>query len=345
MTLRWGCSWLSCRFSSCRVLSTAMLWRRVVFARSWTAFSRLYGTLFLMMSFEPLTEDWLIAVQNHSIGSRFYRMRSSIISLRNLPAREESDGTTESPTLSCVVSRIALWLRMEEVGCPRTTLTEQELSYESLSLDFHFLVKHHIVLRPLFLILVQYSLSRLPAVRHYWLHCYHPDARPQGRGPSVYLVWPSNGSADCERGLHSLRISGRRLHTVMYDSILPSESLCLQRQDYTPTVGLGCRSGGYMIYVVNTMFLFLVEMLCWGIRTSNLGHRRWIQWIGNHLVKDLVLMALHNFERKLNRANTGKFTKLGRRRARRMREWWENSKWTNRVDIILRLIEIGNLVW
>ena len=56
---------------------------------------------------------------------------------------------------------------MEEVGCPKTTLTEQELSYESLSLIYLFLVKHKAVLRPPFLNLVQYSLSRLPAVRHY----------------------------------------------------------------------------------------------------------------------------------------------------------------------------------
>ena len=100
-----------------------------------------------------------------------------------------------------------------------------------------------------------------------------------------------------------------------------------------------------MIYVVNTVFLFLVEMLCWGIRTSNLEHRRWVQWMSDHLGKDPVLMALHYFERRFNRANTGKFTKPGRRWARRMREWWENSKWTDHVDILLRLIEVGNLGW
>ena len=100
-----------------------------------------------------------------------------------------------------------------------------------------------------------------------------------------------------------------------------------------------------MIYVVSTVFLFLVEMLCWGIRTSNLGHRRWVQWIGDHLIKDLVLMALCYFERKLNRANTGIFTRSGRIHARRMREWWENSEWTDHVDRVLRLIEVGNLGW
>ena len=100
-----------------------------------------------------------------------------------------------------------------------------------------------------------------------------------------------------------------------------------------------------MIYVVNTVFLFLVEMLCWGIRTSNLEHRRWVQWISYHLGEDPVLMALRYFERMLNRANTGDFTRLGRRRARRTRECWENSKWTDHVDILLRLIEAGNLGW
>ena len=100
-----------------------------------------------------------------------------------------------------------------------------------------------------------------------------------------------------------------------------------------------------MIYVVTTVFLFLVEMLCWGIRTSNLKHRRWAWWSSDHLGQDPVLMALRYFERILKRADTGKLTKSGRVRARRIREWWENSKWTDHVDILLRLIEVGNLGW
>lgn len=100
-----------------------------------------------------------------------------------------------------------------------------------------------------------------------------------------------------------------------------------------------------MIYVVTTVFLFLVEMLCWGIRTSNLEHRRWPWWISDHSGQDPVLMALRYFERILKRADTGKHTKSGRERARRMREWWESSKWTDHVDILLRLLEVGNLGW
>lgn len=102
-----------------------------------------------------------------------------------------------------------------------------------------------------------------------------------------------------------------------------------------------------MIYVVITMFLFLVEMLCWGLRTSYvyLEHRRWMLWISNHTPPDPILMLLHHFGLTLNSANTGNFTKAGRTQVKRMLEWWENSRWTGLVDALLRVIEVGNSIW
>ena len=100
-----------------------------------------------------------------------------------------------------------------------------------------------------------------------------------------------------------------------------------------------------MIYVVTTLFLFLVEMLCWGIRTSCLEYRRWTWWISAHTPQDPVLVLLRHFGRTLNRANTGKFTKIGRKQVRRMLEWWERSGWIDHVDTLLRLGEVGNLIW
>lgn len=94
-----------------------------------------------------------------------------------------------------------------------------------------------------------------------------------------------------------------------------------------------------MTYVVTTIVLFLIEMLCWGLRTSHLEHRRWI-WS-----KDPVSMLLHHFDRGLNRTNTGKFTVAGRRWVKRMLEWWEKSRWADHVDALLRIIEIGNSIW
>ncbi|PNS14663.1 hypothetical protein CAC42_1685 [Sphaceloma murrayae] len=47
----------------------------------------------------------------------------------------------------------------------------------------------------------------------------------------------------------------------------------------TPTVGLGCRSGSYMIFVLLSVFLLLLELLAWRVNWRSLRntlHRRWI---------------------------------------------------------------------
>lgn len=100
-----------------------------------------------------------------------------------------------------------------------------------------------------------------------------------------------------------------------------------------------------MIYVIITIFLFLVEMICWGIRSSYLEHRRWVWRIIDHMPQDPVFKLLNHFGRTLDRADTGKFTKAGRTRVKRMLKWWENSIWTDHVDVLLRSIEIVNSLW
>lgn len=100
-----------------------------------------------------------------------------------------------------------------------------------------------------------------------------------------------------------------------------------------------------MVYVVTTIFLFLVEMLCWGLRTSYLEHRPWVCWISDHTPRDPILMLLHHLMGSFNRTNTGEFTIAGRTLVNRMLQWWEKSRWTDRVDVLLRSIEVGNLIW
>lgn len=100
-----------------------------------------------------------------------------------------------------------------------------------------------------------------------------------------------------------------------------------------------------MIYVVITMFLFLVEMLCWGLRTSYLEHRRILRRISDYTTPDPILKLLHHFERTLNHANTGKVTRIGRMQVKKMREWWEKSRWIDHADMLLRVIEVGNFIW
>ena len=100
-----------------------------------------------------------------------------------------------------------------------------------------------------------------------------------------------------------------------------------------------------MIYIVIAMFLLLVEMLCWAIRTSLLEHRRWVRWISDHLPPDPVFVLLRLFGRTLHRKKTGKFTEAGRALVKKILAWWEESRWTDHVDVLLRAAEIGNSIW
>lgn len=84
-----------------------------------------------------------------------------------------------------------------------------------------------------------------------------------------------------------------------------------------------------MIYVVITLFSFLVEMICWGLRT---------RYQGDHMLPDPIGWALNN-------AITYKFTKAWNTQLRYMLEWWKKYRWTNLVDVILRSMEVFNLGW
>lgn len=84
-----------------------------------------------------------------------------------------------------------------------------------------------------------------------------------------------------------------------------------------------------MIYVVITIFSFLVEMICWGLRT---------RYQGDHKPPDPIGWAL-------KRAIASKYTKAGKTQLESMLNWRKKSRWTYHVDMILRVMEVGNLGW
>lgn len=84
-----------------------------------------------------------------------------------------------------------------------------------------------------------------------------------------------------------------------------------------------------MIYVVITVFSFLVEMICWGLRT---------RYQGGHMLPDPIGWAL-------NLAITYNFTKAGKTQLEKLVEWWKTYRWTKHVDLILRFMEVVNLGW
>ena len=100
-----------------------------------------------------------------------------------------------------------------------------------------------------------------------------------------------------------------------------------------------------MVYVLIAMFVFLIEMICWGLRESHLEQQRWGSWMVAHAPQDPILKLLNHIERSFRRANTGRFTKAGRSQTKSMLRWWEHSKWTDHVDVFLRIIEVGNSIW
>ena len=69
------------------------------------------------IDFERSTENGFSAPQNFSVGYKHWKiMIASTTSLQTMPAKRESDGTTELLTLFYVALRIALWLKVEEIG-------------------------------------------------------------------------------------------------------------------------------------------------------------------------------------------------------------------------------------
>jgi hypothetical protein len=76
---------------------------------------------------------------------------------------------------------------------------------------------------------------------------------------------------------------------------------------FTPTVGLGCRSGGYTVFFTISLGLMMVEMTVW-LRTSPYQMKiRWLAWVMRRLRKNTVFahwedrmhIAMHNVSVKM----------------------------------------------
>lgn len=63
--------------------------------------------------------------------------------------------------------------------------------------------------------------------------------------------------------------------------------------DFTPTQGLGCRSGGYFVYIIMAVGLLMIEMFVW-----------WLTHESTHTSNDPVARAVTGLERRLTRSNS-----------------------------------------
>ena len=107
--------------------------------------------------------------------------------------------------------------------------------------------------------------------------------------------------------------------------------------DYTPTVGLGCRTGGYMIYLVMALGLLAIEIFVW-----------WLTHETTHTSQDLLVRAGSVLERRLSRTQSSQLEKMNKwqERQQNLVSWVTSTTFRDVMrNAVLRPIEVANTAW
>lgn len=105
--------------------------------------------------------------------------------------------------------------------------------------------------------------------------------------------------------------------------------------DFTPTVGLGCRSGGYMVYLIIALGLLVIEMLVW-----------WLTHETTHTANDLFSRASTRLERHLSRGGDQEKMTTTRAKAQRLLLWCTSTTFRDVIrNFVIRPGEIINTGW
>ncbi len=108
-------------------------------------------------------------------------------------------------------------------------------------------------------------------------------------------------------------------------------------KDFTPTAGLGCRSGGYLVYFVITVFLLLIELAVW-----------WLTHETTHTSKDILArlgkkLAHHRSLQRQGSAETGE---VKSQRAHAVLHWFRSTALRDVIkNYLMRPCEMVNSVW
>jgi hypothetical protein len=114
---------------------------------------------------------------------------------------------------------------------------------------------------------------------------------------------------------------------------------------WTPTVGLGCRSGGYMIFLVIAFTSLVIEMLLWWSTPSRRSGEA-PGWLQKAAIGDPLMKVGSRLERWLSRSHTHSWQpSLGRK----MQDWmraWENLQFRSKMEIlVLKPMDFINTAW
>lgn len=116
------------------------------------------------------------------------------------------------------------------------------------------------------------------------------------------------------------------------NSISPANKQCL---DFTPTVGLGCRSGGYMVYMIIAVGLLVIEILVW-----------WLTHETTHTKDDLLLRVGTRLARHLSRGSDPEKGAMAREKMQRFLSWCTSTTFRDVIrNFVLRPGEIFNTAW
>ena len=115
--------------------------------------------------------------------------------------------------------------------------------------------------------------------------------------------------------------------------------------DFTPTVGLGCRSGGYLIFFSLAFGNFAIELLIWWLIPATTWSTSW----SKHLAPVAAFSsAASTIERRLSRTNSDRWKLITNIRilVHRTSDWWTDATFRDRLEFsFLRPCEVVNSIW
>ncbi|KAL6721732.1 hypothetical protein ACLMJK_000837 [Lecanora helva] len=104
---------------------------------------------------------------------------------------------------------------------------------------------------------------------------------------------------------------------------------------FTPTAGLGCRTGGYMVYMVIAMFLLLIELIVW-----------WVTHETTHTAADPLARVRTRLERRLTESDDMEKRVLLRSWTERVIAWIHQQTFRDVIrNFVIRPGEITNTGW
>lgn len=109
----------------------------------------------------------------------------------------------------------------------------------------------------------------------------------------------------------------------------------MSRLDYTPTVGLGCRSGGYLVYMVIALGLITIEIVVW-----------WLTHETTHTADDLLARLGTRLERHISRGGMPEKLERVGGRTQRLLSWFRTTTFRDVVRrFVIRPGEMINTGW